>query len=320
MLAFANVRKGCPMSMRNGEFMILNGELVPFADAKIHCLAPAVTYAANVFEGLRAYWNADQQELYVFRVDDHLDRLDYSARMLRFGSHPYDHDRLRADIVRLLRANEARESVHLRIHLYIDTDGMITAREPVGMFISCVFRPRAKAALEGCTAQVSSWARLSDAATPPRIKTTANYVNGRLAALQARQDGYDTAILLNETGDVSEGPAACFFMVRDGRLVTPDASRNILESITRDTLIRCAEGWTGEKIIERRIARSELYACDEAFFCGTGQEIAPILNIDGLPVGNGRIGPLTRTLQEKYFALVSGEDPERPEWRMPVHA
>jgi branched-chain amino acid aminotransferase len=308
------------MSIRNGEFMILDGEMVPFADAKIHCLAPAITYAANVFEGLRAYWNEADQELYVFRVDDHLARLDYSARMLRFGSHPYDHERLRADIVRLLRANGARESVHLRIHLYIDTDGMITAREPVGMFISCVFRPRAKAALEGCTAQVSSWARLSDAATPPRIKTTANYVNGRLAALQARQDGYDTAILLNEAGDVSEGPAACFFMVRDGRLVTPDASRNILESITRDTLIRCAPEWIGEAVIERRIARSELHACDEAFFCGTGQEIAPILSIDGLPVGDGRIGPLTRKLQERYFALVGGEDASHPQWRMPVHA
>ena len=182
------------MSTRNGTHMILNGRMVPFAEARIHCLSPAITYAANVFEGIRAYWNAEEGQLYVFRLEEHLERLEYSARVMRLGRHPWDRDTLRGQVLDLLRANDARESVHMRIHLYADEDGFMTATEPVGMFISCVFRPTTQKAREGCTAQVSSWTRIADNASPPRVKSAANYFNGRLAALQARQDGYDTAI------------------------------------------------------------------------------------------------------------------------------
>ena len=303
-----------------GDSMILNGRLVPFAEARIHCLAPAVTYAANVFEGLRAYWNDDERQLYVFRLDDHLARLDYSARVLRFGPHPYDRDTLRRLLVELLRANAVRESAHLRIHLYIDGDGMLSATEPVGMFMSCLRRPTARAVVEGCTAQVSSWTRIADNASPPRVKSTANYVNGRLAALQARQDGYDTAILLTASGHVSEGPAACLFIVREGVPVTPDRTQDILESITRDTLITGFREWFGLAVEQRAIGRTELLAADEVFFCGTGQEIVPVVAIDGLPVGSGRVGPVTAALQQRYFALTSGLDKAHPDWRTPVYA
>ena len=168
------------------------------------------------------YWNADQQELYVFRVDDHPRPAGLFRPDAAFGSHPYDHDRPcgRISCVCCLPTARARACICGFISISYGRH-LITARDPSGCSSPASSRPRARAALEGCTAQVSSWTRLSDAAAPLRIKTTANYVNGRLAALQARQDGYDTAILLNEAGDVSEGPAACFFMVRDGRLVTP---------------------------------------------------------------------------------------------------
>lgn len=294
--------------------------MTPFAEARIHCLAPAVTYAANIFEGIRAYWNEDEQQLYVFRLEEHLERLEYSARVMRFGAHPYGRDVLRGHVLSLLRANNARESVHLRIHLYIDEDGMMTATGPVGMFVSCVFRPTSPMAKTGCKAQVSSWTRLRDSSSPPRVKTTANYVNGRLASIQAKQDGYDTAIILNDAGDVSEGPAACIFIVRDGVLVTPDVTRNILESVTRDTLIQRAQEWCGTHVVERAIGRTELYACEEAFFCGTGQEITPIVSIDGLAIGTGAVGPLTAKLQERYFAVTSGRDTADAQWRLPVYA
>lgn len=306
------------MPTRNGEFMIQNGRLVPFAEARIHCLSPAITSAVNVFEGIRAYWNADEEQLHVFRLDDHLERLEYSARVMRIGAHPWGRDTLRGMVCDLLRANAARASVHMRIHLYVDEDGMMTATEPAGMFISCVFRPRTRQSEQGCTAQVSSWTRLSDNSGPPRVKSSANYFNGRLAALEAKSHGYDNAILLTPTGHVSEGPGACIFLVREGRLVTPDRSQHILESITRDTLIRLAAE-AGIATEERAIGRTELYAAGEAFFCGTGNEVTPIIGIDGLPVGSGRVGPVTAALQERYFAVASGRDPAHPEWRTPVY-
>lgn len=308
------------MVTRNGDYMVLNGDIVSIGEARIHCLAPAVTFSTNVFEGLRAYWNGEDEELYVFRLGEHLDRLEYSARMMRFGDHPYSRDVLRQHVIDLLRANKARESVHLRIHLYVDEDGFMTATGPIGMFVSCVFRPTTQQVSNGCTAQVSSWTRLRDNSSPPRVKTTANYVNGRLAAMQAKQDGYDTAILVTDAGKVSEGPGACLFVVRNGVPITPDLSQDILESITRDTLITGFEEWMGIEVEQRAIGRSELYACDEVFFCGSGQEVLPVVEIDGMPVGSGKVGPITAELQKRYFDIVSGRDAAHPEWRTPVYA
>jgi branched-chain amino acid aminotransferase len=167
---------------------------------------------------------------------------------------------------------------------------------------------------------VSSWTRLRDNSSPPRVKTTANYVNGRLASMQAKQDGYDTAILVTDAGKVSEGPGACLFGIRNGVPITPDFSQDILESITRDTLLKGFGEWMGLKVEERAIGRSELYACEEVFFCGSGQEVLPVVNIDGLPIGSGRVGPITAKLQKHYFDVVSGRDASHPEWRTAVYA
>ncbi|MDX5359737.1 MAG: branched-chain amino acid transaminase [Alphaproteobacteria bacterium] len=306
------------MDTSNAPYMILNGKVVPFAEARIHCLAPAVTYGANVFEGLRAYWNADDGQLYVFRVEEHLDRLFYSAKVMRI-EHPWTREDFRNGLLELLRVNEVRESVHMRIHLYVDEDGFMTATSPGGMFISCVFRPTSKIAMQGCRAQVSSWTRISDNASPPRVKSAANYFNGRLASLQAKSDGYDTAILLSDTGRVTEGPGACLFIVRDGRIVTPDVSNDILESITRATLIEGAKEWLGLDVEQRPIARTELYAADEVFFCGTGQEVLPVVEIDRFPVGAGTVGPITAELQRRYFGVARGTDTAHPDWRTPVY-
>ena len=154
---------------------------------------------------------------------------------------------------------------------------------------------------------------------PVRVKCNANYQNGRLAAVQARADGYDTALLLNSRGKVSEGPGQCFFMVRDGRAITPSTNNDILESITRDSIIQLLPRYCGLEVEERDVDRSELAAAEEAFFCGTAWEVTPILDIDGLAVGTGSIGPIVTRLKDAYFQVTKGEVDDYAEWRMPVY-
>jgi branched-chain amino acid aminotransferase len=162
--------------------------------------------------------------------------------------------------------------------------------------------------------------RTSDNAIPIRLKSGSNYQNGRLAALQAKADGYDSPIFLNRAGKVAEGTGATFFMVRKGRIVTPTTSSDILESITRTTLIEyvCPEV-LGMEVAERDIDRTELYVAEEAFFCGSGYEITPITSIDRFPLGTGEVGPITRAISNAYMALVRGADPRHPEWRTPTY-
>jgi branched-chain amino acid aminotransferase len=167
-------------------------------------------------------------------------------------------------------------------------------------------------------ARVSSWRRISDDIMPPRVKNISNYRNGQLAAMEAQLDGYDQAILLNVQGKVAEAPGACLMLVRDGKLVTPDITQSILESITRDTLLRLARDELGLVIEERPVDRTELYVADEVFLCGTAAEITPIGEIDRYPIGDGHPGPVTRALERLYHDIVRGIDPRRAEWRTPV--
>jgi len=154
---------------------------------------------------------------------------------------------------------------------------------------------------------------------PARVKCNANYHNGRLAMLQAKADGYGAPILLNKSGKVSERPSMCFFLVRDGRPITPSLTSDVLESITRSTILQLVREHMGVAPVERDVGRSELYAAEEAFFCGTGWEFTPITSIDGLPVGSGAVGPVVRRLQKIYFDVVEGRVPDHPEWRVPVY-
>jgi branched-chain amino acid aminotransferase len=188
----------------------------------------------------------------------------------------------------------------------------------VGFTIAASPRERPKYAETGMSLGVSSWTRLSDNSCPPRIKATANYHSARLTQLQAKSDGYDAALMLTAAGKVSESPIACFFMVRDGRLITPGLGSGILESITRETILTLSQEITGKPVIERDVDRSELYFAEEAFLCGTGQEILPVTSIDRLPVGDGQVGPLTRKVQKAYFDAVRGITPDRHEWLTPV--
>jgi branched-chain amino acid aminotransferase len=295
----------------------MNGRLVPQAEAVLPVNSAAVFYATNVFEGLRAYWNERDGELYGFRLADHFARLRESMKLMRFTVGQSDEQMFEA-VRTVLAGNEVREDVHLHMVAYVAAPGL-DATSPTGLYINPRRRPRLtdKAGMACC---VSSWVRTSDNAIPIRLKCGANYQNGRLATLQAKADGYDQPIFLNQRGKVAEGSGATFFMVRKGRIVTPPVTSDILESITRTTLMEyvCPE-ILGMQVVEREIDRTELYTAEEAFFCGSGYEITPILSIDRFSLGRGEVGPLTKRIAQGYMDLVRGVDTRHPEWRTPTY-
>jgi branched-chain amino acid aminotransferase len=292
----------------------MNGKVVPGEQAVLPVNSAAVFYATNCFEGLRAYWNATDDEMYGFRLAEHFARLRESMKMMRF-TVPYSDVDLYEAVREVLKANEVREDVHMHMVAYVLGTGL-DATTPTGLYINPRRRPSGPAGLRAC---VSSWRRTNDNAIPIRLKSGSNYQNGRLATLQAKADGYDSPILLNQSGTVAEGTGATFFMVRRGVLLTPPLTADILESITRITLLQDVILDLGLDVQEREIARTELYVADEAFFCGSGYEITPILSIDRFPLGNGEVGPITKKLSKAYMDLVRGIDKRHPEWRTPVY-
>ena len=303
--------------MSTCDFMCLNGDIVPYGEAKIHAFSAVVKYGLGVFEGLRAYWNAERQQLYVFRLSEHLERLRYGMKVMRY-ERIFDASFLEDCLLRTLRANAIRENAHIRMIAYIDGDDELTVTGPVGLVIGVVKRGPGKFLQSGVRVAVSSWQRIADNALPPRVKSTANYVNNRAAELTARLDGYDGALMLSADGKLSEGTGACVFLVRGGQLITPDGASDILESITRDTVIQAARTVHGLVVQERRVDRTELLAAEEAFLCGSGQEVVPIVAVDRIAVGDGQPGPVTRLIQDHYFRLVGGEIADHPAWRTPV--
>lgn len=304
------------------EYVWLDGEFVPWADAKIHVETDCVRRGSNVFEGIRAYWNKTEQELYIFRFREHMERLYNSAKVMRMQPRFSQAD-LTAAAVELIAKNRFQQDVAFRPVIYfgIGKDSFSYTPDSIytGAYITAVASPSKLGAPAGLHACVSSWARISDRDMPPRIKAGANYHNGRLAAVQASVDGYDAAILLNDRGHVAEGPGACVFLIRHGVPITPSVSSSILESITRATVLQLLERELGLPPVERPVDRTELYMADEIFFCGTAYEITPIVSVDRYPVGNGTMGSVTEQLRTHYAEIVRGLNPHYAYWLHPVY-
>jgi branched-chain amino acid aminotransferase len=300
------------------KFISFNGDLVPFSEARVHILTPGMKYGAGVFEGIRGYWNARRQEMFVFRLQEHLDRLQFSMEVMRIA-HDLTNERLTEAVLEVVRANEFREDIHIRPLVWVDGQGDMLDTGPVGWAVSALARPQSRFVTDGVNCAVSSWRRINDSAMPPRVKATGNYINSRLAGQQARLDGYDSVLMLTQQGYVAESHGACFFMIRNGKPVTPSVTSSILESITRATVIDLLEKLTGQQVEQRDVDRTEVYNAQEAFFCGSGYEIEPILTLDRHKVGAGTVGELTRQLQQQYFALVRGESNEHTDWLTPVY-
>ena len=297
--------------------MYLNGQIVDYADCKIHAFASVVKYGAGVFEGLRGYWNDDAKQLYIFRLREHMERIRFGMKAMRYADIPPLAE-LERSIIEVSRANSIRATTHYRMIAYLDGDDELSTTGPTGIVVGAVVRGSSPRVEKGMAAMISSYTRIADNAMPPRVKCTANYVNNRAAELEAKAGGYDGALMLTQEGKLSEASGACCFIVRNGKLITPDLSSDILESITRETVIELARAKLGLTVEERRIDRSELAAADEMFACGSGWEVVPITSVGRIDVGDGKPGPVTRDVQKAYFDAVHGRTNQHADWLTPV--
>ena len=300
----------------------MDGEFVNWEQCTLHVRTQAGFFGANIFEGLRAYWDESTQKSYIFRLDDHLKRLEQSMKIMRMKSR-FDTPALRRATIELLSRCEFQAHAQINLSTYFRYSGPgepLVATEDTGAHITAIPLPRSPKIEKGVSAAISTWRRISDDCIPPRAKVAANYQNSRLAQNEARDNGFDIAIILNNRGKVSEGPAACLFIIRDGVLITPPTFADILESLTRDTLIVLAREKLGLQVVEREIDRTELLISDEVLMCGTLFEILPVTSVDRLPIGNGEVGPITRQLQAHYLKTVTGGYPEYSSWCTEVAA
>lgn len=297
----------------------LDGKYVPIRDAKIPVMTHAFNYGTGVFEGIRAYWNAEEEQLYGLHLTEHFSRLRRSAKIMRIDV-PHGVDELVGIAVELLRKCGYREDAYIRpvaykaspiigVRLHNLEDGFTMFAVPFGNYIEID---------KGIACHVSSWRRVDDNAIPARAKITGSYVNAALAKSEAEEAGFAEAIVLTHDGHVSEGSAANLFLVRDGALITPPATDNILEGIVRSSVIRIATD-LGVSVEVRSIDRTELYVCDEMFMCGTGVQISPVTSVDRRDVGTGAVGAITARLSKIYFDAVRGKDKRYREWLTPVY-
>jgi len=294
------------MLTKNERLIWFKGNIVPIEEAKINVLSPTSQFGANVFEGLRAYWNEKEQQLYVYKLQEHTQRLQKSIKMMRFNSDFTD-EFLNQSVIDIIKANNFKEDIVCRQTVFLDGFGSWASVDSVEMFIAPIAKGRAypedKIGINVC---ISSWERIGDKSMSPKIKMGANYMNSRAGQMEAVRNGYDSTIFLNDNGKVSEGPGSCLFMVRDGVLITPPVTASILESITRNTIIQIAKDDLGLEVIERDIDRTELYIADEIFMCGTAVEIVPVLSVDRLDVSDTKKGKITQELENLYFDIVRG--------------
>lgn len=298
------------------------GQQTAWEDATVHVTDLGWSTVGAVFEGIRGYWDDRSEQLYVFRLDEHLERLVSSCRLVRLPLR-YSAAQLKEATLELLRANDSREDTYIRPMVYLaDTSGKRGGEIEQNAEVLINTHPMSSHLLSGLEqkVRVSSWTRISDNVMPPRAKNFSNYRNGQLATMEARLDGYDSAVMLNDRRQVSEMPGACLMMVRDGQLITPDSRQSILESITRDALIRLAREELGLEVIERDVDRTELYVVDEMFSCGTAAEITPIVSVDHYQVGEGVKGPFTTRLEALFHDVLRGREPRYDHWRTSVHA
>jgi len=290
-------------------------QFMPLGEAKIGILTHALHYGTACFEGIRGNWNEEQKQLFLFRVKDHYERLLKSCRILKINL-PYSVDELCKFTTDLVEKSGYREDVYIRplaykssevvgVRLHDLEDDFLIIVATLAAYLN------ADAGVRCCT---SSWRRVDDTMIPARGKITGIYVNSALAKTEANERGFDEAILLNHDGHVSEGSGENIFFVLDSKLVTPPSSDNILLGVTRDTVIQLARNELGIETVEASVDRTELYIADEVFFTGTAAHISPVLEIDHRPVGNGKIGKVTKELQRLYFDVIKGKNPKYLHW------
>ncbi len=308
------------MSQVTTQYAFFEGKIVPIEQAKVSVMTHAFNYGTGVFGGMRGYWNADEEQLFVFRPHDHFKRFLQSAGLLRMQL-PYDVDELVEILMQLLRREGFRENCYIRPLAYKATEGIGVRLHdlkddftifslPFGRYIDNE---------EGAHVCFSSWRRVDDNAIPARGKIVGAYANSALIKTDATLAGYDDAIVLNEDGHISEMSAANFFMIRDGVVYTPPVQSNTLEGIVRRSLIQLLRDELGITVVERDIDRTEVYIAEEAFMCGTGVQVAAISKVEHRIIGKGKIGPITDELRNLFFQVVEGRVEAYRHWLTPVY-
>lgn len=299
----------------------LDGRIVPYHEARFGLLTHALNYGTGFFAGLRGYWNEDEGQLFVFRPEDHFRRFRDSARLLRMELVPTPADLTRG-VIELLRAEGLRQDCYIRplafygdeligVRLHGLTPVVGIAAVPLGSYLDRE---------DGVHATISSWTRVSDNVIPARGKLAGSYVSSALAKTDAILAGFDETLLLNEHGHVCEGSVANVFISRGGVIATPPATDDVLEGITRATVIHLLREELGQTVVERSIDRTEVYLADEVFFTGTGVQIAAVTQVDHRAIGSGRIGPIATSLRELFFRVVRGRMAKYRSLCQPVYA
>ena len=295
------------------------GKIVPWSEARINIATHGFLYGTSVFSGMRAYWNEDKKKLFVFRPFDHYRRLLNSARMMAMAI-PYDEEGLIDLTVNLLRTDNWKQDVYLRPTIYKSDMGigvrLHNLKDEFCMFVM----PFDKYVSNDTDAHVtfSSWKRIDDNVIPARGKVAGAYANSALIKTDANRAGFDEALALDSNGHVSEGSAMNIFMVRDGVIITPPVTDNILEGITRRSVMELARNELGLEVLERSIDRTEVFIAEEMFMTGTAAQIVAVTKIDHRPVGIGKMGPITTRLREMFDDIVRAKNPKYQKWNLEV--
>ena len=296
------------------------GEFMPLEQATIGIMTHALHYGTSIFEGIRGNWNEEDEKLYLFRLEEHYERLLAGCKIMRINL-PYSAGELCNITTDMVERCGYRQDIYVRplaykseervATLYLGhlEDGFTVFAIPFGAYLDL------EAAARCCT---SSWRRTQDSVIPPSIKIGGLYVNSILAKTEAVNNGFDEAILLNDRGQVSEGTGENLFLLKKGKLSTPSIADSVLPGITRDTVIELAQNELGIEVVERSITRSELYLADELFLTGTAAHLTAVGSVDNINVGEGTMGPATRQLQEMYFDVVRGKNSKYLHWCTPA--
>lgn len=295
------------------------GEFVEERDVNISIRSKAFNYGLGCFEGLRAYWDNEKEQLYVFRMREHYERLLQSCKTL-YMDLPYTVDELCDFTVELLRKNNYKTTTYIRPvafkgseqltpTLYDNDNRLLIYCQPLGSY----------AGKDALRVAVSSWRRIGDNAIPARTKPTGGYLNSALASLEVLQNGYDEAIFLTEQGNVCEGPGENLFIFKNNKLITPPTSDCILEGITRQTVMTLAREELGLEVVERSVSRSELYSADEVFFSGTAMEVTSVVEVDNRKIGEGVPGKVCTEVKDLFFGLTIGNNPKYSSYCTPVY-
>ncbi len=289
----------------------LDGELIQYNDAKVPILTHSLQYGSGIFEGIRAY--ETDKGTAIFRLDDHINRFFRSAKIY-YMDLKYTKDEIKNAIIEVVKKNNL-SNCYIRPFAFYndDTIGLSPFKKKISVFIAAVPFKEYLTELNGVKCKISSWKRINSNILPVSAKASGNYLNSIIAHLEARYSGYDEAILLTDNGSVAEGPGENIFIVKGNNVISPGLSSDILEGITRDTVMNISRD-LGYNVIERDIHKEELYVSNEVFFSGTAAEITPIVNIDGIRIGDGNPGKITVAIKNRYMDIVHGKEKSHNNW------